>query len=315
VSFITRAAARISRASTEISARSALPEAAWFDSDAALDQIASRSGGDRGDHETLTSWVRNGYAVVEGVVPHGLIDAMLDDLDGAFTATQPLPGLEFCDLEFDTDGHRSTVDHGQLLARPEEQRLAARERSNWRVHAFVEQSNAADAVRRHPELQRVASMILGIPSEAGYSINFHNGSRQDLHQDSCVFHLGVPNLIVGAWVACEDIIEGAGPLVYYPGSHRGPLFSEFDDYPNTNLRTAPDDGTAARYTAQIVGDSDGFEEHKFLARKGDVLFWHGMLIHGGAAITEPGTTRKSLVLHFVPPGADAAQRVTLPARW
>jgi len=315
MSLKTQITSRIARVAKAARSPQHLPDTAWFDTEDAADQIAERAGNDPDDHRILSSWVRDGYAIVEDVVPHDLIDAMLTELDSAFTATAPLPGLEFCDLEFDADGHRVTVDHGQLLARPVEQRLAARERSNWRVHAFVEQSAAADAVRRDLELQRLASMILGFDTQATYSINFHNGSRQDLHQDSCVFHLGVPNLIVGAWVACEDIVEGAGPLVYYPGSHRGPLFAEFDDYPNTNLRTAPDAASAARYTAGVVAESNDFEEHKFLARKGDVLFWHGMLIHGGAAITEPGLTRKSLILHFVPSGADAAQQVTLPARW
>ncbi len=291
-----------------------LPTSAWFDGPDAEGEIADRAQGDTRDEQILSSWVRHGYAVVDEVVPHDEIDAMLDDLDGLFTAAAALPGLEFCDLEFGTDGHRVTIDHQQLLAYSTEDRLAARSRSNWRVHAFVEQSAAADTVRSNPELRRIASMILGVPSTATYSINFHNGSRQDLHQDSCVFHLGVPNLIVGAWVACEDIAEGSGPLVYYPGSHQDPLFAEFDDYPQTNLRTASD-STAQRYSQAMVAEAERFEEQRFIARKGDVLFWHGMLIHGGAPITTPGLTRKSLVLHFVPRGADAATSVTLPTRW
>lgn len=303
----------LARVSSKLQRRAALPTEAWFDLPAAADEIDRRADTD-GDHRILESWVRDGYAVVEGVVPHDAIDAMLADLDDAFTADTPLPGIEFFDLEFTDDGHREKVDHAQLLARPVEDRLAARTRSSWRVHAFVEQSDAADNVRRHPELQRIASMILGRDTTASYSINFQNGSIQDLHQDCAVFHLGVPNLIVGAWIACEDIVEGSGPLVYYPGSHRGPLYDEFDDYPNTNLRTASD-AVAARYTRHVNVSAENFEERRFLARKGDVLFWHGMLIHGGAAITDPQTSRRSLVLHFVPQGADAVTKVTLPSRW
>lgn len=303
----------LERVSSKLQRRADLPTAAWFDLPTAPGEIADRADTDA-DRRVLESWVRDGYAVVEGVVPHDAIDAMLADLDGAFTAETPLPGIEFYDLEFGEDGHREKVDHAQLLARPVEDRLAARTRSSWRVHAFVEQSRSADAVRRHPELQRIASLILGRDTTASYSINFQNGSVQDLHQDCAVFHLGVPNLIVGAWIACEDIVEGAGPLVYYPGSHRGPMYAEFDDYPNTNLRTATD-AVASRYTRHVNASAEDYEEHRFLARKGDVLFWHGMLIHGGAAITDPESSRRSLVLHFVPNGADAVTKVTLPSRW
>ncbi len=294
--------------------RADLPTQPWYDGPDAEAEIEGRAAGSRDDQQILESWVRNGYAIVEGLVGHDAIDAMLDDLDGMFAASAPVPGLEFCDLEFAEDGHRQTLDHSGLLDRPLDVRLAARARSNWRVHGLVERSPAADAVRRNAPMQRVAALILGIDTVASYSINFHNGSSQALHQDCAVFHLGVPNLIVGAWIACEDIVESSGPLVYHPGSHRDEMFAEFDDYPNTNLRTASDD-RAARYNRHIAARAEDFEEHRFLARKGDVLFWNGMLIHGGSPITDRSVTRRSLVLHFVPAGADAAEQVTLPGRW
>jgi phytanoyl-CoA hydroxylase len=291
-----------------------LPAQPWYDGPNAEAEVELRSAGSQDDQRILESWVRHGYAVVEGVVGDDAIDLMLGELDDLFAAPEPLSGLEFCDLEFSDDGHRQTVDHAGLLAHPLDERLAARDRSNWRVHALVERSRAADAVRRTAEMERIASLILGLETVASYSINFHNGSSQALHQDAAVFHLGVPNLIVGAWVACEDIVASSGPLVFYPGSHRDEMFAEFDDYPNTNLRTSTDQ-RAARYNRHIAARAEDFEEHRFLAKKGDVLFWNGMLIHGGSAITDPSVTRRSLVLHFVPAGVDAAQHVTLPTRW
>ena len=245
--------------------------------------------------------MRHGYTIVEQVVPHDLIDAMLADLDGLFVADEAIDGISFDGLEFD-DGHHTTTAHRELLQRPVADRLAARDRSAWRLHAFFCYSAAADAVRRHGELGRIASMILGVDSEAHYSINFHNGSQQDFHEDTAVFHLRVPTLICGVWIACEDIVEGSGPLLYCPGSHRRPPFG-FDGYPLANLQTA-DPETAAAYDARVSADAAGFEPQVFLARKGDVLFWHGMLIHGGAPITRPGTTRRSYVLHFIPDGVD-----------
>ena len=93
--------------------------------------------------------------------------------------------------------------------------------------------------------------------------------------------------------------------MYLPGSHRRPPFPGFTDYPLTNLQNT-DPETAAAYHARVNSDAADFEPHVFLARKGDVLFWHGMLIHGGAPITQPGTTRRSYVLHYIPDGIDVA---------
>ncbi len=289
-----------------------LPEVAWFDEPDAMEQIEGRAQW-AADRRVLKSWVRDGYAIVENVVPHELLDEMVADLDRMFVDDQPLPSAVLHDLVM-PDGHRPDTDHSELLALTPAEREAVRDRSSWRIHAFHQHSAAADAVRHHPELRRIASLILGHDSRANYSINFHNGSTQALHQDTAVFHLGVPNLICGAWIACEDIVEGSGPLVYYPGSHRRELFGGFGSYPIVNLRTA-DPATAAAYNAHVAAESAEFEEHTFLARKGDVLFWHGMLIHGGQAIRRADATRRSYVVHFIPDGADVADKITGPTNW
>ena len=74
------------------------------------------------------------------------------------------------------------------------------------------------------------------------------GSEQALHQDMAVFHIWPCNFLIGAWIACEDVAEGSGPLVLYPGSHRAPFFPGFTQYPQTNLRTAYRETFAATRT-------------------------------------------------------------------
>ena len=39
----------------------------------------------------------------------------------------------------------------------------------------------------------------------------------------------------------------------------------------------------------------------FRARKGDVLFWHASLAHGGAPARDPHATRRSLAVHYSTP--------------
>jgi ectoine hydroxylase-related dioxygenase (phytanoyl-CoA dioxygenase family) len=268
-----------------------LPEQAWFDRPDALAEVARLAIDEPGDAEILESWVRDGYVVVEGLIGADAIDAMLAELDGLFSESEPRDLLEFCDLQFGEDGRRETLSHAGLLARPEAERQAAAERSNWRLHSMHHACAAARAISSDPDLERIASLILGLPAAARYSINFRYGSDQPLHEDTAVFHLRTPNLLVGAWIACEDVDETSGPLAYYPGSHRRPLYEEFDDYPNHNFRTATPE-TASRYNRHVAATAEEFEEHRFLAHKGDVLFWHGGLIHGGGAISDHSRTRR-----------------------
>lgn len=292
--------------------RSPTLKVAWFDEHDALEQVDRRTSTDA-DRRILSSWVRDGYAIVEQAVPHERIDAMQADVDGLFTARRPIDELFFYDLVTST-GHRATMTHRELLELPLDERLAARDRSNWRAHQLFRYFPSVEAMMRHDELVRIASMILGAQTQASFSINFHNGSAQALHEDTAVFHLAVPTLICGVWVACEDILDGCGPLRYFPGSHRRELFAGFENYPLTNLRTASPDVTNA-YRAHLDGVLGRYEPHSFLARKGDVLFWHGMLIHGGEPIRRPELTRRSFVTHFVPDGVNVQDRVTGPTNW
>jgi ectoine hydroxylase-related dioxygenase (phytanoyl-CoA dioxygenase family) len=92
------------------------------------------------------------------------------------------------------------------------------------------------------------------------------------------------------------------------------MFPGFPDYPQTNLRTADADTTRA-YEAWIDDVAARHPRHEFLAKKGDVLFWHGMLLHGGAPVLRRGISRKSMVLHYTVRGADRAREVRGPFNW
>jgi hypothetical protein len=49
-------------------------------------------------------------------------------------------------------------------------------------------------------------------------------------------------------------------------------------------------------------DERGFDVQTFMARKGDVLIWHGDLLHGGAPIKDSTRSRKSFIAHLMPLG-------------
>jgi hypothetical protein len=47
---------------------------------------------------------------------------------------------------------------------------------------------------------------------------------------------------------------------------------------------------------------NGLQPKYFLARKGDVLFWHANLFHGGSPISNPDSSRRALVCHYFAEG-------------
>jgi ectoine hydroxylase-related dioxygenase (phytanoyl-CoA dioxygenase family) len=193
-------------------------------------------------------------------------------------------------------------------------RARIRAASSWRIHGFHYLDDATRRIFRSRRLRALMSHLLGRPARPFAAINFMAGSQQHLHQDMAVFHVYPHDYLVGAWIACEDVRPESGPLVVYTGSHRSGMFPGFTDYPQTNLRTASPELHQA-YERWIDDVAARYPRHEFLARKGDVLVWHGMLVHGGAPVVDPGTSRKSLVLHYTVRGADRGREVHGPFNW
>lgn len=291
--------------------RNVLP---WFDrpdAPAVLDRLTPPGAPDR---QLLEKWIRDGYVVVEGRVDPADIDAMVETLDGLWDAAGPIPHLELLDLREEEDGTPRPMLHRDLLRLEPGRRARIRDHSDWRIHGFHYVNEPAKRLYFDRRLRTLASRILGRRARPIAAINFMKGSRQALHQDMAVFHIFPHNYLLGAWIACEDITPESGPLVFYPGSHRAPFFPGFTDYPQTNLRTAAPD-TFGAYQRYVDGVATRFERREFRARKGQVLLWHGMLIHGGAAVTDPGRSRKSMVLHYSVRGADRGREVRGPFNW
>ncbi len=131
------------------------------------------------------------------------------------------------------------------------------------------------------------------------TINFIYGSEQKPHSDSIHMTTEPLGYLVAIWIALEDVQVGSGELVYYPGSHQlNYVLSE--DYNTGNNALKIGENNYDNYEQKIASviKSNSLQPKTFLAKKGDVLFWHANLLHGGSAIKNPTLTRKSMVAHY-----------------
>ncbi|OYZ84961.1 MAG: phytanoyl-CoA dioxygenase [Sphingomonadales bacterium 17-56-6] len=130
------------------------------------------------------------------------------------------------------------------------------------------------------------------------TLNFPVGTQQDAHADSVHFSSLPERFMCGVWLAMEDIGPDAGPLFYYPGSHKWPIMTNsvvgrrgF----GSDLRSAQDPYGPAWRALCEVHDA---QPETFLARKGQALIWCANLLHGGSAQHDPRLTRWSQVTHY-----------------
>jgi len=126
------------------------------------------------------------------------------------------------------------------------------------------------------------------------------GSEEPLHTDTGPLTLTEPMTLTGGWVALEDIQPSSGEFQFVPGSHRVPEVL-------VHGKTKAHNGDMAEYArvlteTQRMCDERGLTTEQFMAKAGDVLVWHGDLLHGGAVIKDRSRTRKSMVAHYMPLG-------------
>ena len=172
-------------------------------------------------------------------------------------------------------------------------------RTRYRIHDAHSHAESFRDLYLEPNIHRWIDLLLGEPGVAIQSLYFQYGSEQMLHRDPIVVPTSADGHLFAAWIALEDIEDGAGALVYVPGSHRLPYY-EFR--PGEYRFDAASMGAAEIEAGNAFEDEQmqrhGLEPRVFTAKRGQVLLWHANLRHGGSPVTDPDKTRRSFVVHF-----------------
>lgn len=289
----------------------------WFDRPDALDQLERKktSGSvDDAEYERLSHWCEKGYFTFPALIDSERIDMLLADLDNIWTTDVAIPGLAISGAKVSPDDPQE-VPHRRIVDLAQEDRFKLRDSARWRVHSFFHHSPATRAIFDDAGMKRMAAKLLGAPAVNSGSINFMYGSQQALHQDMMVFAVVPINYLIGVWISCEDVDRSSGPLVFFSGSHKEPIFKPFaENYPQTMLKTCSQE-TSKAYRQHLHEVAAKYKRVEYLPKKGEVLFWHGMLIHGGSEVTDSTRTRKSFVFHYVGEGMDQMTKVKGPFNW
>ncbi len=195
-------------------------------------------------------------------------------IDRIKAALGPKYGLHFADPESDkTTGERRIQDA-------------------WKFDADVQ------AIAANQTILALLSKLWGRRAFPFQTLNFPVGTQQDAHSDSVHFSSLPERFMCGVWLAMEDIGPDAGPLFYYPGSHRWPIMTNGligrRGY-GQHLGSAQDPYASA-WNALV--EAHGARAETFQARKGQALIWCANLLHGGSRQNDHRLTRWSQVTHY-----------------
>ena len=229
--------------------------------------------------EQSAFWEANGFLVLPGFYSHEQIDA-LDEVTEWMWREKPtsltvdhnvtLERSRFCDIDGPREGNRFKLNDIYLLS---------------------------DTMRKTILDRSLTPILAGVLGDDPVLINtltIDLGTTQGAHVDSLFMTPMSDDALIATWTALEDVAPDAGPLFYYPGSHK------LEPYRFSSGLQHIVEGEFGGWNETIhSGMRDlGIERQTFLAKKGDVFVWHARLVHGGSEIVNPIRTRKSLVAHF-----------------
>lgn len=247
----------------------------WLDRENAKEAIAlllADNRIDEADAQLCHNWIEDGCVVVRGLFDARTLDNAWKDYERAIANSRVVP--------------QASCKVNGLPGR------------NLNTHFQVKK---IAGLLKDTRITRIVSMLIGAKCLPFQTITGHNGSQQLEHSDAIHMTTYPMDYLVAAWVAMENIDSQAGPLVYYPGSHRLPHF--FSAEADISVNEFAQNGYAAyrqKYEPQIqqMIRAHNLKPKYFLPQKGDVLLWHSNLIHGGSPRQNLNLSRRALVCHY-----------------
>ena len=231
--------------------------------------------------QPLAHFIEHGWLILPGAIEPELIDRFVGDV----RSLHRHPGM------FVRTDHRNGGASLQLTG-------ATPDRFESLLDLYVNLESSR-RVCLHPRITEFLIAVFRARPLAFQQLLFQRSNGHLFHQDTAYVAVEEPMFLAATWIALEDVVEGSGELAYYDASHRLPhvLFSggtkRFD--------FATDDQQAYARQLDAMCRERGLAYQRFMARKGDVLFWAADLVHRShPRVLAEDTSRLSCVTHYCP---------------
>jgi hypothetical protein len=210
--------------------------------------------------------------------------------------TQGYAVVDFPDRAFDARADRIRCSLGE---RYDWDSWRTRKRDSLRLQDAWTFDDDVKAIALNSRILELLSTLYGRRAFPFQTLNFPVGTQQQIHSDAAHFSCSPERFMCGVWVALEDIGADQGPLVYYPGSHTWPVYTNEHLGVNASLllRDFGQYPALQNLWTRLIR-THGAEPKRFFARKGQALIWAANLLHGGDRQLDLARTRWSQVTHY-----------------
>jgi len=236
--------------------------------------------------QKFEEWRETGVVIFENAVPEGLIDHYLADIE-YLCANRAQFGIE--------------VEHQGGRYAMRDLPVHPLEHTGIKLNCMELLSLAARRLSMNALVCDFLGHIFLEPPAMLQSLTFWRGSQQPAHLDYPYVSVQtrIPHL-AASWTALEDVHEDSGPLAYYPGSHKPGVIPPYDWGDGSIILTPDSPRHVLEFSAYLAEQVEklSLRQQVFLPKRGDVLIWHGNLLHEGLPVKDFSRTRRSFVTHF-----------------
>ena len=216
--------------------------------------------------ETAKFWQRNGFFIAENLIEHELINEYCSDWIQHNRISHSRPG-----------GYPGPCPH-------------------MHVDSLLR-------IATHEKLRKVINYLIGEEMGVHLCLTGWRSTERNWHQDGYLNPDENRDHYIAVWITLDDINANSGPFEYIPGTHKLPRITR----ENTINKLEPHERDefwpkhSERFLTPLfetLKSNNQLRSHRFLAKKGDVLFWHARLMHRGSAPINPDLDRKTAILHY-----------------
>lgn len=151
------------------------------------------------------------------------------------------------------------------------------------------------------DLADVLEMLTGDTMAVNLNLTGWVSTQRNWHADSYLNEPEVGDWYAAVWVALGDIHPESGVFQYVPGSHRWPqvtreTIARYYDLADP-LWPKHSEGILTDLFEHEIAERDArIVAH--VPRRGDVLVWHGRLLHRGSTPRQDDALRPALIAHY-----------------
>jgi ectoine hydroxylase-related dioxygenase (phytanoyl-CoA dioxygenase family) len=168
-----------------------------------------------------------------------------------------------------------------------------------RVHDAWKSNSKVKALAANEKILSLLHKLYGRKAIPFQTLNFPVGTQQQFHSDSVHFSSVPERFMCGVWVAFENTDENNGPLEYFPGSHKLPIFNNQQiGCTHANKETPYENYDKYVELWKTLANRLNLKREVFHAQKGQAIIWASNLLHGGMVHLDKKRTRHSQVTHY-----------------